>query len=199
MILRLFFFPKKAELNGSWLTHPALINKRIDVRVDVTIVEQRWLAGWTQRARKAHGKVGYIVIVAGDKVETTMLHVRLGATGSKVMLPASNLRPERTMYQDLAHPTSESITSAEVRVIIVGPDLQNSREHIGKYALVMPNATAADDEIAKVKFEAWFPNLEATYGLFPLFSLCRSLNIQPAGAPIEPVTRLPVTLTSVFP
>ncbi|KAJ7751145.1 hypothetical protein B0H16DRAFT_1724284 [Mycena metata] len=99
---------ERAEMNGSWPANAALINKCID------------------RAWKADGQVGYIVIVKDDNVENRMLHVRLGATGAKVMLPASNLRPERTMYQDLAHPTSESIATQDVRVIIVGPDFSGS-------------------------------------------------------------------------
>ncbi|KAJ7032937.1 hypothetical protein C8F04DRAFT_1184632 [Mycena alexandri] len=181
---------ERAELNGSWLMNAALVNKRIDVRVDVKTVEQRWLSTWSKRAWKADGKVGYIVIVKDDNVENRMLHVRLGATGAKVMLPASNLRPERTMYQDLAHPTSESIATQDVRVIIVGPDFSGSREHIGKYALVVPNATHPHGDNLQVKFEGWL----LTYGHFPLCALCRSLNVQPAGAPIDLVTKTPMDL-----
>ncbi|KAJ7740321.1 hypothetical protein B0H16DRAFT_1729018 [Mycena metata] len=167
---------ERAELNGSWLANAALINKRIDVRVDVKSVAQRWLSTWSKRAWKADGQVGYIVIVKDDNVENRMLHVRLGATGGEG--EAACVKP--------ATGKNDSIATQDVRVIIVGPDFSGSREHIGKYALVVPNATHPHGDNLQVKMEGWL----STPGYFPLCSLCRSLNVQPAGAPIDPVLRL---------
>ncbi|KAJ7111120.1 hypothetical protein C8R46DRAFT_1240426 [Mycena filopes] len=189
----------RAEEDGTWMNHPALVYKRLDVhvKIDRNGVDRRWITkGWGTRKWKAADKRGWTMIVDTDTVLTEFLHVRLDTSGSKYMLPASCLRPERTMHDNLAHEGLEPMETSVQRVVIIGPDHSGSREHIGKYAEIMPDAVHAHPKCIQVRYEAWF-GLE-NFGHFPLFSLCRALNRQQAGAPTDPITGQARPMTSLF-
>jgi hypothetical protein len=90
------------------------------------------------------------------------------------------------MYDLHIHEGRESIAAVEVRVIIIGPDVNGDKTHLGEYAQTMPSKHADPNrvnltDVVRVKFAITPLRVDPREGLFPLYSLCRSLNKQLAG------------------
>jgi hypothetical protein len=175
-----------AESNGEWLTQIELVDKRVDIVVNTLVVTPYWHANWSQAASNANGRSGYVIIPPNFKYKTKKANTKLGLPLKNVGIPVNNLRPQRTMYDLHIHEGRESIAAVEVRVIIIGPDVNGDKTHLGEYAQTMPSEHADPNQVkltdvVRVKFAVTPLRVEPGEGLFPLYSLCRSLNKQPAG------------------
>ncbi|KAJ7909807.1 hypothetical protein B0H13DRAFT_1877309 [Mycena leptocephala] len=101
-----------AESNGEWLTQIELVDKRVDIVVNTLVVTPYWHANWSQAASMP------------TAYKTKKANTKLGLPLKNVGIPVNNLRPQRTMYDLHIHEGRESIAAVEVRVIIIGPDVQ---------------------------------------------------------------------------
>ncbi|KAJ7800168.1 hypothetical protein B0H13DRAFT_1932763 [Mycena leptocephala] len=175
-----------AESNGEWLTQIELVDKCVDIVVDTLVITPYWHANWSQAASNANGRSGYVIIPPNFKYKTKKANTKLGLPLKNVGIPVNNLRPQRTMYDLHIHEGRESIAAVEVRVIIIGPDVNGDKTHLGEYAQTMPSEHADPNQVkltdvVRVKFAVTPLRVEPGEGLFPLYSLCRSLNKQSAG------------------
>ncbi|KAK7057351.1 hypothetical protein R3P38DRAFT_3168870 [Favolaschia claudopus] len=177
------------ETNGGWLCKQQLKLKRIDVVVDTSFVPPHWAPRWTRDLIKAHGKTGYVVMDEKFNPRTHKAVVKLDPMGHNLFCPVENLRPQRTLYIPYIHDDRDSIAIGNVRVVIIGCDVDGRFAYVGSYARVEPN-TARDDGTVRVRFPVnpWTPDVEAPTLRFPLASLCRSLNRQPLGHTTNPMT-----------
>jgi hypothetical protein len=175
-----------AESNGQWLAQIELVEKRVDIVVDTSVITPYWMANWSQAATNANGQSGYVIIPPDFKYDKKKATAKLGLPLRNVGIPVNNLRPQRTMYDQHIREGRESIATVEVRVIIIGPDVNGDQTHLGEYAQTMPSEDADKrvnlNDVVRVKFAITPLRVEPGEGLFPLYSLCRSLNKQPAGA-----------------
>ncbi|KAJ7807243.1 hypothetical protein B0H13DRAFT_2386553 [Mycena leptocephala] len=136
-----------AESNGQWLTQIELVDKRVDIVVDTSVITPYWHANWSQAASNANGHSGYVIIPPNFKYEKKKANAKLGLPLKNVGIPVNNLRPQRTMYEQHIHAGRESIAAVEVRVIIIGPDVNGDQTHLGEYAQTMPSEHA---EVQKI-------------------------------------------------
>ncbi|KAJ7246866.1 hypothetical protein B0H12DRAFT_1073034 [Mycena haematopus] len=158
------------ETSGEWLTLPALVRKRVDVRL-VGMNSTRWPRFASARAAAHEGETGYLhpfpkPIVSGMFTRQNF-KVKLDGSTASVGVPADALRPCRQ------HHNGSSIGTIKGRVIVIGPDIHGDTAHIGQYAETMPGSAVLP--LVGVRFcEGYKP----TKGVFRLASLCRSINVR---------------------
>ncbi|KAF7376858.1 hypothetical protein MSAN_00103300 [Mycena sanguinolenta] len=131
----------EGESTGIWLTRPEFAMKRIDVRI-VNIKRSRYpkLAG--KRALDEEGSTGFLVPLREPIKESTIgkkaVKIRFDQNTNTMGIPADSLRLCRESS------SNESITNTKGRVIIItGPDVNGSMQHVSQYAEVVPEAVAA--------------------------------------------------------
>ncbi|KAJ7886951.1 hypothetical protein B0H13DRAFT_2342691 [Mycena leptocephala] len=131
-----------AESNGQWLSQIEVVEKRVDIVVDTSIITPYWMANWSQATTNAHGESGYVIIPPNFKYDKKKATAKMGFPSRNVGVPVNNLRPQRTMFEQHIHAGRESIAAVEVRVIIIGPDVNGDKTHLGEYAQTMPSEHA---------------------------------------------------------
>ncbi|KAK6988354.1 hypothetical protein R3P38DRAFT_3228921 [Favolaschia claudopus] len=167
---------RKAEQFGTWLCQPALAGKRLDVQVDVSVVPAHWAQKWPKKLASSHGETGYVVMKQSFDPKRKKALAKIGVMASNLHCPVENLKPMRTLFVPHIHAGRESISERAVRVVVIGPDVAGNNQHLGQYARVMPLKSQLKDAV-----QVRFALPEGGIGMFPLFSLCRVLNRQPAG------------------
>ncbi|KAK6988868.1 hypothetical protein R3P38DRAFT_3290841 [Favolaschia claudopus] len=172
------------QTNGGWLMKPELKQKRIDVVVDASFIPPHWAKKWTNDLTMSHGKTGYIVMDEKFNPRTQKAVVKLDPMGFKLFCPVDNLRPQRTLYIPHVHEGRESIARGNVRVIVIGCDMDQRFTYLGSHARVDPGSEREDGSVSVLfPVDPWNPLDAAPSHRFPLKSLCRSLNRQPLGYP----------------
>ncbi|KAF8151185.1 hypothetical protein K438DRAFT_1778841 [Mycena galopus ATCC 62051] len=160
--------------DGSWLTLPGLANKRVDVCIE-GVNRTLYPKHASAKARQCEGRDGTLYPFT-KPLHTTNFHksgvkVKLDKLGGTANIPADAIRPQRYLGPGV------SIAEEEGRVVIIGPDVDGSRVHIGDYALVQPETRIPDSpDFVEVKFtrHAGPPFT----GWFQVGALCRATNTE---------------------
>ncbi|KAJ6574192.1 hypothetical protein B0H19DRAFT_1063177 [Mycena capillaripes] len=175
---------------------------------DPELYSQKRMGTASRKAREADGEWGYVIMPPFFNPNKTDTHPKMGVMASNLTIPVTQLRLQRTIYEGHRNPDRHCIADAEIRVIVIGPDLAGSDVHIGRYAQTIPSELRDRGppenrlgEVVHVKF-AIDPDaamLVPGKALFPLYSLCRSVNTQPPSAK-DPMTSIfPPTATAIPP
>ncbi|KAF8185643.1 hypothetical protein K438DRAFT_2155553 [Mycena galopus ATCC 62051] len=160
--------------DGSWLMLPGLANKRVDVCIE-GVNRTLYPKHASAKARQCEGRDGTLYPFR-KPLHTANFHksgvkVKLDKSGGTANIPADAIRPQRYLGPGV------SIAEEEGRVVIIGPDVDGSRVHIGDYALVQPGAPIPDfPDFVQVKFtrHAGPPFT----GWFQVEALCRATNTE---------------------
>ncbi|KAJ7619867.1 hypothetical protein DFH06DRAFT_1144320 [Mycena polygramma] len=130
---------RSGQLNGTWICDPRLVDKRIDVVIDASVVVP-WAEKKNAKALKsgaATGRWGYTIIPHKFKPTSDKAHVKWGPMGHNIQVPAANLVPQRTMIDDHQR-RPWCIADVRTRVVIIGPDAAGNPSLIGMYAQTRP-------------------------------------------------------------
>ncbi|KAJ7187563.1 hypothetical protein GGX14DRAFT_611279 [Mycena pura] len=73
--------------------------------------------------------------------------------GHNATVPTMTLRPCRQMQVDSENPTEQCISAVMGLVIIIGPDEDSSRTHIGEYAETQPDKVGVPSTFVRVRFQ----------------------------------------------
>ncbi|KAJ7219938.1 hypothetical protein GGX14DRAFT_559761 [Mycena pura] len=154
--------PDIGEMTGSWLTHPNLVWKRIDVQVEsldflYNLAKQPNVGNKVgPKVTKVAGLCGYLRPF-GRPVparETGSFALRFLGRGRDANVPVVALRPLRTIPVPGEVRSVACISTQRCRVVIIGPDVSGDRSRIGYYAEVVPGAPPSITDIVRVRF-AW--------------------------------------------
>ncbi|RDB29240.1 Transcription elongation factor SPT5 [Hypsizygus marmoreus] len=159
---------------GVWLRQFRLINRKLDVRIQGTTGIDSWQDG------KYEGQEGFLVLVSMPYNIEDSIFVKIGYTESRIRFKARHIFPQTTtavrstLASASSSATSVSIISVPgIRVVIIGPDLTNSLDLIGNYALVVPCPYPLQPDQASVQIAS--PGTHwGTYAYFHVTSLCHS-------------------------
>ncbi|KAJ7602012.1 hypothetical protein DFH06DRAFT_1153215 [Mycena polygramma] len=193
---------RSGQRNGTWICEPRLVDKRVDVVIDASVV-----------SGAATGRWGYTIIPPTFKPTSDRAHVKWGPMGHNLQVPAANLVPQRTMIDEHQR-RPWCIADVRTRVVIIGPDAAGNPSLIGMYAQTRPvngiastivhpdlddtppfdsplpvytYSNVADMEALCHRLQELVPvemaQPDGGAHLFPLYSLCRSLNVQPLQQP----------------
>ncbi|KAJ7259966.1 hypothetical protein B0H12DRAFT_1069866 [Mycena haematopus] len=158
------------EDTGMWLTRPEFVGKRIDVQI-VGVARSQYKLFTGKRALSHEGKTGYLAPFGESIKESsfgrTPVHVKLDSFRHNVYLPADALRPLRKDALGVSIASSK-----QVRVIVIGPDADQNWDMVGTYGETMTNVNQWPNMVL-VRFAK-----SSHTKLFPLKSLCRSLNVR---------------------
>ncbi|KAJ6504535.1 hypothetical protein DFH09DRAFT_1335169 [Mycena vulgaris] len=174
------------DRSGEWLCHPDLVRKHLDFVVDgKTQTNDRLAASVGQK----HGWRGYVVLersinFSNRNAAASGFKAKVGFPHKNVKIWAGNARPERSGYIGAA-PERTQIESATTsmktgtwRVVIIGEDCSGDLDSIGTFARIMPDTEHEfGSDAVKVQFAGRTMDEDPTYGFFPIYSLCRSDNI----------------------
>ncbi|KAJ7195446.1 hypothetical protein GGX14DRAFT_700706 [Mycena pura] len=191
--------PDIGETTGSWLTHPNLVWKRIDVQVEslpflYNLAKQPNVGNKVgPKVTKVAGLCGYLRPF-GRPVparETGSFSLRFLARGRDANVPVVALRPLRTTPVPGEVEAVACISAHRCRVVIIGPDVSGDHSRIGDYAETVPGSPPSVTDIVRVRF-VWERLSDGTHHQahadYHLQCLCLSLNQDtPADGP--PVTR----------
>ncbi|KAJ7205703.1 hypothetical protein GGX14DRAFT_397397 [Mycena pura] len=169
----------EGENNGQWLTIPGLANKRVDVRLE-------GLAGITNRnflpsslILGLEGQFGRLLLTS-PVLENTLDRKKIdvygiGPTQRKHPIAPMCIRPLRV------YDTGQPLTEVKGRVVIIGPNVAGETDSVGRYGQTEPSMEHdfSQGEVVMVRMEA---GIKPGFSLFPLASLCRSIN-----APLQTV------------
>jgi hypothetical protein len=153
------------------LLHPQLLNKRLDIRIRGTKT-CRWRNGVYESA------CGILVLTNKPKDTSTSVVVKVGYGQSRLHFLLHHLYPEHTTERPgfITAASARPIVSAiGERVVVIGPDLQEQRDYIGSYGVIIHCHWPLDADQALVILQT----PEAFYGRTSYFhesSLCRSTN-----------------------
>ncbi|KAJ7605601.1 hypothetical protein DFH06DRAFT_1348571 [Mycena polygramma] len=206
---------RKSQRNGTWICEPRLVDKRVDVVIDASVVVP-WAEKKNAAAIKsgaATGRWGYTIIPPTFKPTSDRAHVKWGPMGHNLQVPAANLVPQRTMIDEHQR-RPWCIADVRTRMVIIGPDAAGNPSLIGMYAQTRPvngiastivhpdlddtppfdsplpvytYSNVADMEALRHRLQELVPvemaQPDGGAHLFPLYSLCRSLNVQPLQQP----------------
>ncbi|KAJ7199882.1 hypothetical protein GGX14DRAFT_401163 [Mycena pura] len=98
--------------------------------------------------------------------------------GNNATVPTITLRPCRRTHIDSANATEQCISAVVGRVIIIGPDEDGSRAHIGEYAETQPATLGVPSTFVRVRFQKLRVDgvIVQSFGRFHINCLCRSFN-----------------------
>ncbi|KAJ7698433.1 hypothetical protein B0H16DRAFT_1837621 [Mycena metata] len=153
------------DRDGTWICE-AVRGVRLDVRVDCE--DPLLKKPVTNRLKDYHGRIGRIQLKPTHNLSAHKIAVMFDA-GANPMAWPENFRPVRTRG-------AGSIAEFTVRVVIIGPDVNGSEVHIGRYAQVRPEASNGDRvsvvfalDQERVPGQGFLPPAQ---GVFPVKSLC---------------------------
>lgn len=170
--------PTLGENNGLWLTRPEFVGKRIDVKL-VGIAGSKFPSLVNGKTLKHEGAIGFLVpldfALKPNSLQRKGIKIRVRPFNHVVVCPADAVKPQQQM------PSDRGIGQEKSRVIIIGPDLNNSWDRVGDYGETIP--AAGDSEIVRVRFtrerrlpgEVVLENGNPAAN-FHLRCLCRALN-----------------------
>ncbi|KAJ7218155.1 hypothetical protein GGX14DRAFT_599999 [Mycena pura] len=186
---------KRSETTGRWLAHPNFVGKRIDVCVvpmqELTDIARRYpklvsdgRINKTTYDRADAQKPGFLQpLNAKQQVRLKGLEWRRVKVkfplGKDASMPVVTLRPCRTTYDGFHKETNKCISTAQGRVIIIGPDVDGYDGNIGEYAQTEPDANQLPSTFVNVKFARTRTDgrqIEQRHGRYHLHSLCRATN-----------------------
>ncbi|KAJ7204418.1 hypothetical protein GGX14DRAFT_569529 [Mycena pura] len=189
------------DTTGVWLTHPNLVGKRIDVRVEGLDFLYN-LAKLPNVGNKIGPKVTKVAGLCGylrpfsravPARETGSFTLRFLAQGKDASVPVVALRPLRATPVPGQMGAVSCISARQCRVIVIGPDVSGDRTRIGEYAETIPVSPPSSSVIVRVRFarerlsDGSHRQVNAEYRIE---CLCHSLNQDtPAPADVPPVTR----------
>lgn len=188
-------FNATGETTGRWLAHPNFVGKRIDV----CVVPMQELTDIARRYPKlvSDGRINKTTYDRADAQKPGSLQpldakqqVRLKGLewrrvkvkfplGRDASMPVVTLRPCRTTYDGFHKETNKCISTAQGRVIIIGPDIDGCDGNIGEYAQTEPDADQLPSTFVNVKFARTRTDgrqMEQRHGRYHLHSLCRATN-----------------------
>ena len=119
--------------SGTWLLDPRLVDKKLDVRIRGT-TDPPFQGG------RFEGRLGFTVLTKPPRNVTDSNIVKLGYSENRLLFQAQHLVPETTMERDVfvSREAAVSITSVvDMRVVIIGPDLEGSSDWIGCYGFIV--------------------------------------------------------------
>ncbi|KAJ7210715.1 hypothetical protein GGX14DRAFT_394356 [Mycena pura] len=169
----------EGENNGQWLTIPGLANKRVDVRLEglVGITNRNFLP--SSLILGLEGQFGRLLLTS-PVLENTLDRKKIdvygiGPTQRKHPIAPMCIRPLRV------YDTGQPLTEVKGRVIIIGPNVAGETDSVGRYGQTEPSMEHdfSQGEVVMVRMEA---GIKPGFSLFPLASLCRSIN-----APLQTV------------
>ncbi|KAJ7203746.1 hypothetical protein GGX14DRAFT_569794 [Mycena pura] len=191
--------PDVGETTGAWLTHSALVWKRIDVRVE-SLDFLHGLAKQPNVGNKVGPKVTKVAGLSGylrpfgqavPPHATGSFTLRFLARGRDANVPVVALRPLRTTPVLGEVGAVSCISARRCRVVIIGPDISGDPSRIGDYAETIPSSPPSSTDVVQVRF-AWERFSDGSHhqahAAYPIECLCHSLNQDtPADGP--PVAR----------
>ena len=173
LVYILVTYHQQGEKNGQWLTISGLANKRVDVRLE-------GMAGITNRnfipsalILGLEGQFGRLLLtspVLENTLERKKIDVYgLGPTQRKHPIAPMCIRPLRV------YDTGQPLTEVKGRVVIIGPNVAGETDSVGRYGQTEPSMKHdfSRGEVVMVRME---PGITPGFSLFPLASLCRSIN-----------------------
>lgn len=181
------------ETTGVWLTIPKLVNKRVDL-VMVSVAELREIEEThpqLKKDKKINSKTYEMAKVNRPGYLSPLSEpVRLNGVarltvkckfppGHNATVPTVTLRPCRRTHVDSRNPTEQCISAVVGRVIIIGPDEDGSRTHIGEYAETQPATVGVPSTFVRVRFQKVRDHagtIIQSFGRYHLNCLCRALN-----------------------
>ncbi|KAJ7219359.1 hypothetical protein GGX14DRAFT_389938 [Mycena pura] len=193
--------PDIGETTGFWLTHPNLVGKRINVRVEsleflYNLVKQPNVGNKIgPKVTKVANLCGYLRpfgrAVPVREAGSFVLHFL--ARGRDANVPIVALRPLRTTPVPGEPGAVSCISARRCRVIVIGPDVSGDHSRIGEYAETIPSSPPSITDIVRVRF-AWVRLSDGSHrqvnAEYHIECLCHSLNQDtPAPADVPPVTR----------
>ncbi|KAJ7187567.1 hypothetical protein GGX14DRAFT_580988 [Mycena pura] len=180
------------ETTGIWLTIPKLVNKRVDlVMVSVAgIAGNRGKHQQLKKDKKINSRTYDMAKANRPGYLTPLIEpVRFNGVarltvkckfppGNNATVPTITLRPCRRTHIDSANATEQCISAVVGRVIIIGPDEDGSRAHIGEYAETQPATLGVPSTFVRVRFQKLRVDgvIVQSFGRFHINCLCRSFN-----------------------
>jgi hypothetical protein len=165
------------EFDGGWLLTPGLAGKRVDVEIrGLCNVTRTNKLNVSATMLKDDEKSAILLreepVTLSDLKKTITVFNIGGPQGRRGPMPAQCLRPRRELG-------GVSITDSAMRVIVLGPDVNNHLVHIGIYALTQPAVTHTfGPRVVAVKFVG-----RTDLAYFHRVYLCLSENREKDGFP----------------
>ncbi|KAJ7196490.1 hypothetical protein GGX14DRAFT_403215 [Mycena pura] len=185
--------PDVGETTGVWLTIHKLVHKRVDL-VMVSVAELREIEEkhpQLKKDKKINSKTydmaklnrpGYLTPldepVRFNGVARLTVKCKF-PPGHNATVPTVTLRPCRRTQVDSENPTEQCISAVVGRVIIIGPDEDGSRTHIGEYAETQPDKVGVPSTFVRVRFQKVRVDggaIVQSFGRYHLNCLCRAFN-----------------------
>lgn len=171
-------------VSGQWLLDNRLVMRKLDVRIQGTrSTNPPWQNG------KFEGQLGFVVLTEPAQSLNSSTIVKTGFAQNRALLQIRHLIPETSTER----PTFKFMNSAQgpdiypilsvpgSRVVIIGPDCNDSRDYIGDYAVVAasPYPLRAGEGLVQIATpgRTWGHHVYVPGG-----SVCRS---DTEGAPID--------------
>ena len=175
------------ETTGAWLTHSALVWKRIDVRVE-SLDFLHGLAKQPNVGNKVGPKVTKVAGLCGylrpfgravPPHATGSFTLCFLARGRDANVPVVALRPLPTTPIPGEVGAVSCISARRCRVVIIGPDISGDRSRIGDYAETIPSSPPSITDVVQVRF-AWERFGDGSHhqacAAYHIECLCHSLN-----------------------
>ncbi|KAF8135957.1 hypothetical protein K438DRAFT_1786659 [Mycena galopus ATCC 62051] len=160
------------EDNGVWLTRAEFVNKRIDVKI-IGVKKSQFPKLINAKGIQYQAHTGYLVPLSEAVKENTLhtkgIKIRVVPMSHVAIIPADALKPLRET------PSQKCIGEEKGRVMIIGPDVYGSVNHMGQYAETMPGQSD-DPAVVQVRFVKSDSDAVSPRGLYALKCLCRALN-----------------------
>jgi hypothetical protein len=175
------------------LTIPNLVNKRVDL-VMVSVAELREIEEKHQQLKKDKkinsrtydmakaNRPGYLTPLIEPVRFNGVARLTVKCKfppGNNATVPTITLRPCRRTHVDSVNAIEQCISAVVGRVIIIGPDKDGSRTHIGEYAETQPATVGVPSTFVRVRFQKLRVDGGAIiqpFGRYHLNCLCRAFN-----------------------
>ncbi|KAJ7192380.1 hypothetical protein GGX14DRAFT_578244 [Mycena pura] len=162
------------EKTGEWLTIPGLAQKRVDVQLQGLLALSQRNFRPSKTILQLEGRTGYLLLaspVLANTLQSTKVDVyAVGRNGTKHPIAPMCIRPLRVH-------ASTPITRIKNRVVVIGPDVVGDIKAVGRYGQTEPDVKHDFSPVAVVVRLENKGQLEGLRGVFPLSSLCLSVNV----------------------
>ncbi|KAJ7270893.1 hypothetical protein C8J57DRAFT_1602967 [Mycena rebaudengoi] len=167
--------PSNTKDQGLWLLDKRLKNKRLDIEI-AGIQDSPHFSRLGKKAAKQDGAFGILVITANLKDADGLIEVKLDAVKfDPFRLPIRCIRPMRTTYRPPFVKDQVPLCKTDIRVVIIGADINGDDSSIGQYArTVQDDVHAFGPTVVKVVFP-WLEG-QVNSGYYDMEALCRSVN-----------------------
>lgn len=191
----------KGEHTGLWLTHPRLVDKRLDVfavtpqeleeiisRIPQLKKDRRINGKTVEMSRRPRARAGYVVPlteqVPPSRIPGWSVWCKFPPSHNAKMCVVT-LRPCRQTDVDPQNPVAKCLSVVRARVVIIGPDIYGDKSRMGNYAETIPSEDGLPTSLVAVRFAKTRDPRGAIFqptGRYHLVSLCRALNSVVPGA-----------------